>query len=105
MAERTPDPPAVGRYAPADCPHEGFSAIVAVNRLTDSGLFIADITIHCVQCEQPFRFIGGLPAGLRFDTPSVSIDETELHVPIEPEGEKRMRARASYHMPPIPERH
>lgn len=93
-----PDPPAVGRHDPATCPHEGFRATVGVNRLEDSAAFLADVRIACVQCDEAFRFIG-VPAGLRFDGPSVSIDELELHAPIEPEGDKRLQTTARFQMP------
>lgn len=87
-----------------DCKHERFHADVNVNRLLDTGKFMAEIHIRCVECGEPFRFIG-LPAGVHFEWPTVSIDETTLHAPIEPEGAKRIRSDASYHMPAIPRRH
>ncbi len=96
----TPDAAPVQRYAPDRCPHEGFATSVAINRLLDTGKCVADIKIHCVQCDEAFRFVG-IPAGLRFDGPTVSIDETELHVPIEPEGEKRLQTSALFQMPAI----
>jgi hypothetical protein len=34
-----------------------------------------------------------------FECPTVSIDEIELHAPIEPEGEKRLQTRAAFQMP------
>lgn len=87
-----------------DCQHEQFTAQVDVQRLLDSGKFCADIRVKCIECGSPFRFVG-CAAGLRFDRPMVSIDEIELHAPIEPEGEKRLQAGASYQMPEIPQRH
>lgn len=89
---------------PKDCPHEQFRAQVNVGRMLDTGKFIADIQIHCVNCEEPFRFIG-LPAGVDFERPMVSIDGLELRAPIEPELETRLHASASFHMPDIPVRH
>ena len=80
------------------CQHESFSANVAVNRMEDTGAVIADITIKCATCGEPFRFLG-LPAGINWDHPTVSTDETELHVPIEPEGEPRLQTSASFQMP------
>ncbi len=59
---------------PEDCPHERFHADVEVARLLDRGKFVAEITVHCMDCRSPFRFIG-IPAGMRFDGPTVSIDE------------------------------
>lgn len=37
--------------------------------------------------------------GLAWDRPTCSIDATEIHLPIEPEGEKRLFTGATYHMP------
>lgn len=89
---------------PKDCPHESFRANVNVGRMEDTGRFIADITVHCAVCDEPFRFMG-VPAGVSFERPMASIDGLELHVPIEPEIEKRLMDRASFHMPAIPKRH
>lgn len=89
---------------PEDCPHEKFAAQVNVGRMLDSGKFMADITINCVDCGSPFRFVG-LSAGVDFARPMVSIDDLELHAPIEPEGEKRLQDSATFVMPKIPQRH
>jgi len=83
----------------ARCLHEDFAANVEVNRIVDSASFSADIRVECASCHEPFRFLGELPSGLLQGRPSVSIDELELHVPIEPEGAKRLRANATYEMP------
>lgn len=71
------------------CPHEDFHANVDVNRLhhgdddpTITG-FAAEVTIRCLNCEEPFRFIG-LPAGMMPDRPACSPDETEARLPIRP---------------------
>lgn len=87
-----------------DCSHNDFYATVRVARLEDSGKFIAEIEIHCTQCQEPFRFVG-VPAGCRFDQPTCSIDGLMLNAPIEPELEKRLHDAATYQMPPIPVRH
>lgn len=94
----------MAKLAPKDCPHENFYATVNVARMLDTGKFIADIKIHCVECEEPFRFLG-VPAGIAWDHPACSIDGLELHAPIEPELEKRLHATASFQMPDIPARH
>lgn len=88
---------------PKDCAHEDFAANVAVARLLDTGKFVAEVTVHCTQCGEPFRFVG-VPAGLRFDAPTVSIDGTTLNAPIEPELEKKLHDAASFQMPRIPTR-
>ncbi len=74
-----------------NCPHEDFEAHVAVNRLTGTGGgditgYAADVTIRCMHCNTPFRFLG-LPGGLAPDKPTVSVDGTEARLPIAPQGE------------------
>jgi hypothetical protein len=86
------------------CPHPLFRAEVDVNRLLDSGCFLADVRIFCSECGESFRFLG-CPAGLNFRQPTVSIDELELHAPIEPQGEPRLQSTATFEMPDIPKRH
>jgi hypothetical protein len=94
----------MARLQPSECPHENFEAWVKVGRMLDSGKFMAEITVSCTECDEPFRFVG-VEAGLNFERPMVSIDGLELHAPIEPEGAKRLHASASYTMPEIPSRH
>lgn len=84
----------------SNCTHQQFKADVAVNRFEDTGGFMADVRIHCIDCGKAFRFMG-LRAGVNFHSPTVSIDETELHAPIEPEDEKRLQTSASFQMPEI----
>jgi len=87
-----------------DCVHKDFEAAVDVHRLLDTGKFIADVRIKCMNCGEPFRFLG-VAAGVSWRQPMVSLDELELHVPIEPQGEPRLQAGASFEMPEIPTRH
>jgi hypothetical protein len=89
---------------PKDCPHENFDATVAVGRFLDTGRFMADISVHCTDCGEPFRFMG-VPAGLDWERPMVSIDGLELHAPIEPEIATRLAERATFQMPLIPTKH
>lgn len=88
----------------SDCQHEHFHADVKIARLSDSGKFMAEIVVSCTECSEPFRFVG-IPAGLSFDGPRVSIDGLMLNAPIEPEIEKQLFATASYQMPEIVKRH
>ena len=82
------------------CTHtKAHRAEVKVGFMEDSGRFIADVTIVCADCGEPFRFLG-LPAGVSFERPMVSIDSCELHVPIEPQGVVQLHSSASFHMPP-----
>lgn len=63
------------------CKHENFQAKVKVNRLTDSGRFSADVTINCIECGEPFRFLG-LPCGTDLNGATVSVDGTEARLAI-----------------------
>ena len=70
------------------CPHEDFTADVAVNRIVAIGktipqAYMADIRVECAQCGEKMRW-SGLEAGASYERPMVSVDETELHAPLRP---------------------
>ena len=88
---------------PKDCVHEDFQAHVSVGRILDIGKFVAEITISCMTCGVPMRF-GGVPSGLDYEHPMVSITGEELRAPIEPAIETELHATASFNMPKIPTR-
>ena len=67
------------------CDHKNFKANVAINRLEDSGRFMADVTVRCAECDLPFEFMG-LEPGLNLNGAAVSIDGLELHIAISPRG-------------------
>ena len=69
------------------CKHEEFVAHVAVNRLEDSGQFVADIKINCQQCGLPFEFLG-LEPGLDLHGARCSIDALEARIALIPRGQK-----------------
>lgn len=71
---------------PETCDHPDFEAKVTVNRLEDTGRFNADVSIRCVACQTPFRFIG-LPYGLDLNGAAVSVDGTEARLTIAPKGQ------------------
>lgn len=85
-----------------DCEHEEFSAKIATARLTDdSGRvrnFVAEISINCSQCGEPFHFIG-VDAGFAFRCPTVNVDATTLHAPIAP-GIGGIASKLTYEAPP-----
>ena len=89
---------------PEDCTHETFHADVKVARILDVGKFVAEITVKCMDCGEPFRFVG-VAAGLSYEHPQCSIDGLELFAPIEPEIEKQLHASASYHVGTVPQKH
>lgn len=68
------------------CKHESFDCQVTVNRIEDINRFMADVMVKCANCGQPFRFIG-LPAGMDYNSPMVSVDGCEGRFPIHPRGE------------------
>lgn len=69
------------------CEHKNFRADVDVNRLEDTGQFMADIRIRCFECDLPFEFLG-LECGLDLHGARVSIDGQEAHIAIAPRGRK-----------------
>lgn len=69
------------------CTHHNFDAAVKVARLEDSGRFMAEVTIHCVDCKTPFQFMG-LEPGVDLDGARVSIDGLEANIAICPQGAK-----------------
>jgi hypothetical protein len=66
------------------CKHMNFDAEVLVNRIEDTGAFVADIRVKCSDCQLPFRWIGP-EMGLDYRKPMVSVDRRELRAPIEPD--------------------
>lgn len=70
----------------SDCEHEEFDASVHVNRLEDTGRFMADIEICCKNCGVPMVFLGA-PRGLDMNGLATDTDGIELRAAIHPEGE------------------
>jgi len=75
--------------SPADraplCEHPDFQAVVIVNRIEDTGRFVADVHVRCAKCGVRFKWLG-LAAGLHPAEPRVSVDGFELRAPIEPDA-------------------
>ena len=65
---------------PQECPHSDFKSRIAVNKIEDGNIIIADISIECIDCGAEFCF-QGLNAGVDPKNPSVSVLGTELRVP------------------------
>lgn len=71
------------------CPHLDFSVNVDVGRITRSDddptvvAFMAEITVECSACGEPFRWTG-LMAGMNYRNPMCSVDERTLLAPIRP---------------------
>lgn len=69
------------------CEHFNFDASVRVARLEDIGRFMAEVRIVCKDCGVPMQFMG-LPTGLNFGGPTVSLDGLEANLAIYPEGQR-----------------
>lgn len=72
----------------ARCEHLNFKASVSVGRLTEADEktvkgYTADISILCVDCGLPFRFLGSR-FGASPHEPCLSADALELRAPLEP---------------------
>jgi hypothetical protein len=76
------------------CLHPDFMATVEVGRILPDGAdesdmtipaikFVALVRVHCVACDEPFRWIG-LEAGDMPNRPMVSVDDLELRAPLRP---------------------
>ena len=70
-----------------DCKHMNFDATVGVARMEDSGRFVAEVRIKCMECGVPFQFYG-LQPGFNFDAPTATLDGLEANLPICPQGLK-----------------
>lgn len=70
----------------ATCEHNAFQASVAVARLEDSGRFMAEVSVTCSECGEPFQFIG-LEPGLHLAGARVSIDGLTAHLAIGHNGQ------------------
>ncbi len=71
------------------CEHKDFKANVNVNRLEDSGKFMADVMINCVECGAPMAFIG-LPLGVNLNGACSSLDGIEGRFAIKPLDKDRL---------------
>jgi hypothetical protein len=67
------------------CEHKTFSAQCAVARVEDIGRFVLEVKISCMGCGTPFQFIG-IPPGLSYESPTVSVDGLEAHLPVCAQG-------------------
>ena len=67
------------------CEHKSFKAKVVVNRMVDTGHFMAEVAVGCEDCGLPFEFLG-LDAGLDMQGAMVSIDGLEARLAISPKG-------------------
>jgi hypothetical protein len=70
------------------CPHLNFNCNASVNRISKSDedpevivAYTAEIRIDCRDCGQPLEFFG-LPHGLSFYRPTVSLNRQELRAPL-----------------------
>jgi len=74
-----------------DCNHPNFEVNASVARFADppesvpTG-YMLDVKCRCIECGIPFQFIG-IRSGISTDLPNVSIDATELRIPIKPSGD------------------
>ena len=71
---------------PERCEHTDFKAEVDVNRLLDSGRFMADVRIQCATCHERFVFMG-LALGVNLGQPMMSVGGHEARLPIRPASE------------------
>ena len=68
------------------CAHQNFAVKADVGRINKDGngpivAYICDLHVWCRDCDQQFEFFG-LPNGMSFYRPTVSIDGKEAHFPL-----------------------
>jgi hypothetical protein len=71
-----------------DCEHKEFKANANIFRMPQEEggeikSYCCDLKIECAECGKPFVF-KGVPFGVVPDHPTMSIDRTELRIPLEP---------------------
>lgn len=74
------------------CEHADFRAGVNVQRITDSTVWYADVSVTCAECGQRMEFLG-FPRGLSPAEPMVDVTGTEARLPFRPYDEEQARAR------------
>jgi hypothetical protein len=93
LADIAADPGTAPADPSAPCYHPGASVLTGFGRIGQGGdddptpgmpaAFVLEIHVECDTCGEPFVF-DGVPAGLSFDAPSVSLDGRELRAPVRP---------------------
>ncbi len=75
------------------CKHENFNCIANVGRLVKGedltvtpSAFVAEITIHCRDCGEPFEFLG-VPMGYQPGATRCSPNGLELRAALKPKNE------------------
>jgi hypothetical protein len=86
------------------CTHPAFTATVSVGRIGEADLdnpnpgmprvYMAEVVVGCAACGELFKF-DGIPYGLSYTAPTVSVDGRELRAPIHPESLRPAYPRAT----------
>lgn len=69
------------------CRHVNMDAQVRIARFEDTGGFMAEVRITCIDCKLPFQFLG-LEPGCDTQGARVSLDGLEANIAICPAGSK-----------------
>ena len=69
------------------CSHKNFDAQVSVIRIEDTGRFMAEVRINCIDCGLPMNFMG-VKSGYDPNGAAVSLDGQELIIGIYPKGQQ-----------------
>lgn len=83
-----------------DCPHPSFMSTVNVNRITDGEggpvtAYYAEMHINCTVCGVSFLF--RCPdMGMLSDRPTISIDATEIRLPVAPANNPDMKVEYGF---------
>lgn len=79
--------------ASTQCPHTDFYFNVAVARIENDTLKMADITGRCTVCGKAAVFRCKAPIGMNWDFPTTSPDAQELRLPFSVDGDPVDEAR------------
>lgn len=77
--------------ASAKCPHSDLDIHVNIAVMMDTNVRSMEVTARCKICGEAMRFLGA-PIGISLARPTVSVDGTELRVPMVPASEEPDKA-------------
>jgi hypothetical protein len=83
LCYRDPCQAAHAQWHKENCKHQDFHIHGNFSYLEDIDQFMLDLSVKCKQCDTPFHFIG-FDFGCLLNRPAMSVDGTELRLPIAP---------------------
>lgn len=78
--------PSAEERIPGECTHPALGLVAKSIFLSDTKRHLCELQIHCIHCNEIFRFIG-CQSGVYFDQPSVDVSGEILSMPIAPKDQ------------------